>query len=184
MSNQWTRDDFYHNTNHQIRSPTVRLIDENGINKGIVATREAIRIARELNLDLVEITNTSTPPIAKIVDYGKFIYELKIDKKRQEKRNRENIIVVKEIQLRPVIGIHDLEVKLNHAKQFLEQNHKVKIVMKFRGREIGFSQKGFDVVNQFIQGLQPCKVDKAPMMSSNSITAMISPSKEKEVSVS
>ena len=172
--------EFSHVTNHQIRVPNVRVIAADGSNIGIVTTREAIRLAQDQGLDLVIVSDKTDPPIAKIVEYSKFVYELKIEKKKQDRKNRENAITTKEIQLRPVTGSHDIEVKMTHAREFLEHNHKVKIVMKFRGREAGFSQKGFEVITQFIEGLQPCKVDKAPAMAGhNSIIAFVSPSKEK-----
>ena len=167
--------------NYQIQSPTVRVISADGTNHGVMNVKDAIRIAESQGLDLVELTGTADPPVAKIVDYNKFLYEQKLAKKEHDRRMRENTIVTKEIQLRPVTNQHDIAVKLNHAKEFLEHDHKIKLVVKFRGRESSFSQKGFEVINQFIEGLQPCKVEKLPSMAGNTIIAMIGPDNQKKI---
>ncbi len=165
--------------NDQIKSPTVRLIDNEGQNLGVKGTREAINLAYDQDLDLVLVSPAANPPVAKICDYGKFIYEQKQNKKEQDRKLRENAIVTKEIQLRPTIGSHDIEVKLNHAKEWLKDNCKIKIVLKFRGREMAHKDRGFAVVNQFLAGLDSCKVEKQPEMNSNTIIAMIAPNSGK-----
>lgn len=167
--------------NYQIQSPTVRVINTDGTNYGVMNIKDAISAAESQGLDLVELPGTADPPVAKIVDYNKFLYEQKLAKKEQERRIRENMIITKEIQLRPVTNQHDIAVKLGHAREFLQHDHKVKIVVKFRGRESNFSQKGFEVINQFIEGLQPCKVEKSPSMAGNTIIAMIGPENQKKV---
>lgn len=161
--------------NESIRSFTVRLIDSSGDNKGVMPTKDALMAAQAQGLDLVIITPGVTPPVAKICDYGKFIYSQKQAKKEQDKKNRENAIVIKEIQLRPNIGSHDVLIKLNHAKEWLEEKYKVKITLKLRGREMAFSAKGFEVVKNFIQQVPNCKIEKEPEMSAKMITAMIVP---------
>lgn len=161
--------------NEKIRVQTVRLIDSDGQNIGIKETHEAIRMANSKELDLVIISPAADPPVAKICDYGKFIYEQKQNKKEHEKKLRENAIVTKEIQLRPAIGSHDLDVKLNHARDWLKDNCKIKIVLKFRGRELAHKDIGFAVINGFLDRLDNCKIEKKPEMNSNTIIAMIAP---------
>lgn len=165
--------------NGQIKSPTVRLIDNEGQNLGVKNIKDAINLAYDQELDLVVVSPAANPPVAKICDYGKFIYEQKQNKKEQDRKLRENAIVTKEIQLRPSIGLHDIEVKQNHAKEWLKDNCKIKIVLKFRGREMAHKDRGFAVVNQFLAGLDTCKIEKQPEMSSNTIIAMIAPSSTK-----
>jgi len=161
--------------NDQIRSRQVRLIDAEGVNQGIVDTYKALQQARYSGLDLFVINKESVPPVAKILDYKKYLYEQKIMQKEQAKKNRENLVITKEIQLRPVTNVHDIQVKLNHAKGFLDDSNRVKIVVRFRGREMSFSQKGFDVIKDFIEQLSPCRVEKEPTLAGNSITAIVGP---------
>ena len=157
------------------RSPTVRLINEDGVNVGIVDTKSAMDNAQGLGLDLITISKDATPPVCRIYDFSKFMYEQKKVKKEQERKNRENVIIVKEIQLRPGIDDHDLLVKQRHANGFLEDNHKIKIVMKFRGREMAFTKRGFDLVHKFLEGLKDHKVEKDPGLSGNTLMTIIAP---------
>lgn len=166
--------------NEYIRTKHVRLIDETGTNVGVIETYRALQRSRNLGLDLYVVNSQADPPIAKILDYNKFSYDQKIQQKEQARKNRENEIVTKEIQLRPVTSSHDIQIKAKHALEFLEDSNRVKIVVKFRGREMNFSQKGFDVINEFIEQLQPCKIDKAPMLAGNSIMALVSTVKAKK----
>lgn len=161
--------------NSWIRSPTIRLIDENGVNVGIVDTKQALQQAMSLDLDLITVSKDADPPVCKIYNLSKYIYEQKKVKKELDKKNRENAIIVKEIQIRPHITEHDLLIKQKHAKEFLEDNHKVRIVMKFRGREISFANKGFDLVTKFIQGLGEHKIEKDPSLAGNTILAILAP---------
>lgn len=164
--------------NQQITSRTVRLIDTDGKNAGELATYVAQKQAQELGLDLVLVAPDASPPVAKIMDAKKHIYDLRQAKKLQDKTARQNTVHVKEIQLRPVIDEHDLEVKKNHAQQFLRDRNKVKLVMKFRGREVHHAQKGLAVIQQFIGDLNDCKVEKAPELQGHHITAMLIPNKQ------
>lgn len=161
--------------NRWIRSPSIRLINENGENVGVVETKAALEQAQSLGLDLITIAQDANPPVCKIYELSKYIYEQKKTKKELDKKNRENQIIVKEIQLRPTINEHDLLIKQKHAKEFLEENHKVRIVMKFRGREITFARKGFDLVKDFIQGLGEFKMEKEPNLAGNTILAILAP---------
>lgn len=171
-----------HAANEKIRVPNVRLIDSDGQNLGVKTTQDAQRIANSQEMDLVIISPTADPPVAKICDYGKFIYEQKQSKKEQDRKIRETAMVTKEIQLRPAIGAHDLDVKLNHAKDWLEDNCKIKVVLKFRGREMAHKDLGFAVVNSFIERLNNCKIEKKPEMNSNTIIAMVAPNKTEKQS--
>ena len=163
-----------YDSNYNIRYPQVRVVGHDGTNLGIMDTKNAINIAQSDGLDLVVINATTSPPIARVCDYDKFIYEQKRHKKEQDRKLRENAIHVKEIQLRPGISSHDFEVKLQHARGWLADNCKIKIVVKFRGREITFKAKGFNIINEFVDKLG-CKIDKAPDMNSNILIAMVSP---------
>ena len=162
--------------NDRIFAQSVRLLDEDGQNLGVKSKREAMEIAAVRSLDLVLISPTAQPPVAKICDYNKFIYEQKQNKKEQDKKLRENATVTKEIQLRPVIGQHDLDVKLSHAKEWLEDNCKIKIVVKFRGREMAHRDIGFTLIKGFLEKLENCKIEKQPEMNNNTIIAMVAPS--------
>jgi len=162
--------------NHKIRQPQVRLVNSEGTNLGVINTSEALIMAQEESLDLVLVNTTANPPVARICDYNKFIYEAKRHKKEQDRKLREHAIHIKEIQLRPNISSHDLEVKVQHAKEWLTENCKIKIVVKFRGRELAYKARGFDMINNFVDQLG-CKVEKAPDMNNNTIIAVVAPAK-------
>lgn len=164
-----------HQANRWIRSPTVRLIDEQGQNVGIMPTNQALERARALELDLITISAEADPPVCKIYDLSKYMYELKKVRKEQERKNRENEVVVKELQLRPGINEHDLLIKQRHAKEFLADNNKIKVVMRFRGREMAFANRGFDLIAKFMQGLGDHKVEKEPNLAGNTILTIIAP---------
>lgn len=166
--------------NDRIRHPQIRLIDQHGTNVGVMDTSKSLWMARSEGLDLVVISPTASPPVAKICDYNKFIYEQKRQKKESDRKARENAIVTKEIQLRPVIGQHDFDVKLNHAKEWLKDDCKIKIVVKFRGREMTHKELGFSLVNSFLEKLEPCKIERKPEMTSNMIVAMVAPDTQKK----
>jgi translation initiation factor IF-3 len=161
--------------NEQIRYSEVRLLDSEGNSLGVVNAKVALKMAKDQGLDLVEITAEAKPPVVKIVEIGKHVYNLKRAKKEQEKKARENATVVKEIQLRPVTEKHDLDIKINHAKEFLADEVKVRIVIKFKGRELSFTDKGFAVMEAFLAGLGDCKLEKAPTLDGKSILAIVAP---------
>lgn len=160
--------------NYNIRYPQVRLVGHDGVSLGIIDTKKAIAIAQSDDLDLVLINSTTNPPVARVCDYDKFIYEQKRNRKEQDRKLRENAIHIKEIQLRIGISNHDFDIKLQHARNWLDDNCKIKIVVKFRGREISFKAKGYNIINNFVEKLN-CKVEKAPDMSSNVLIAMVAP---------
>ncbi len=128
--------------NERIRSPRVRVIDDEGEQLGILAVEEARRIARDRGLDLVEVAARSDPPVCKIMDYGRYKYQEK--KKSQAARSHQRAGKLKEVKLRPKTNPHDYDVKLNRAKKFLEEGNKVKVTMMFRGREIYHANVGRD----------------------------------------
>lgn len=167
-------------SNEHIRAIEVRVLDEQGEQLGIMPTKRALYLAREKALDLIEISADASPPVVRITDMDKWIYQLKKAKKEQEKKARAHATVIKEIQLRPVTDKHDIQVKQEHAKEFLAESAKVKVVIKFKGRELGFTEKGYEVMNEFINGLGPCKIEKEPEFSGRQLSAVIAPSPAKK----
>lgn len=133
-----------HRINSRIRVPEVRLIGSEGNMMGLMSSYEALKAAREKGLDLVEISPNSTPPICKIMDYGKWKFDNK-KKERQSKKNQSKILI-KEIQLRPRTGEGDINIKLDKAKGFLSQGHKVKVNLRFHGREMAHKELGFKIL--------------------------------------
>lgn len=165
-------------SNERIRYPEVRLVDIDGQQMGIMSSKQALWHARDQGLDLIEVTSGATPPVVRIVDLNKWVYSLKQEKKLKERKARESVIVVKEIQLRPVTDRHDIAVKQGHAREFLDDNNKVKVVIKFRGRELNFREKGFEIIETFINGIGQCKVEKPPELNGRTILAIIAPQKK------
>lgn len=162
-------------SNERIRHHQVRVINDDGSQLGLMSSRQALQLARDQDLDLIEVSADANPPVVRISDLNKWIYNLKKAKKEQDRKARENATVIKEIQLRPVTDKHDIEVKQGHAKSFLADDAKVKVVIKFKGRELSFTQKGFEVMEAFISGLGPCKIEKAPEMNGRMLMAVIAP---------
>lgn len=147
--------------NEQIRAPEVRVIDESGQNLGIMSTAEAVRLARERELDLVEVFPKAEPPIAKILDYGKFLYQK--DKEARKQKAKQKKVEVKGVRLSLRISAHDREVRLNQAKGFLESGDKVKIEIILKGRERQYANMAREIINQFINSLNllvPVKVEQ------------------------
>lgn len=156
----------------------VRLIDQIGENKGIMSLNDAKARALSTDLDLVLFNSTVQPPIVKLVEYNRFIYEMKQNKKEAERKARQNSIIIKEIQLRPVIDNHDLSIKLNNAKKFIDDGDKLKIVMRFRGREMSLADRGIEIMKKFITDLGDVKLEKNPEFSGKAIIAMVYKKKE------
>jgi translation initiation factor IF-3 len=160
--------------NNEIRSDKIRLVNQNGEMMGVVNIREALRSAEEAGLDLVEISPNADPPVCKILDYGKYKYELQ--KKAAEARKKQKTIEVKEIQIRPMIEEHDYQVKLRAAVRFLEDGNKLKVTLKFRGREMAHTKLGMDVVRRLIADIGAVgKVDSDPKMEGKQILLIMSP---------
>ena len=147
--------------NKEIRAKEVRLINYNGENLGVVSTHEALKIAEEVGLDLIEISPQVNPPVCKVLDYGKYKYEMQ--KKKNEAKKNQKVVSIKELKLRPMIEAHDYEVKLKQAKKFLSQGDKVKFTMRYKGREMSANDMGKEVLNKLLEDLEGlCKVDAAP----------------------
>jgi translation initiation factor IF-3 len=157
--------------NEQIRITPIRLIGADGEQHGIVPTQQALEMARETGLDLVEVAATERPPVCKIMDYGKFKYAQ--SKKTHQKTHQQKL---KEIRVRPKTGTHDIETKINQARQFLEHNDKVQVNVLFRGRELQHIEEGDRVMVQILEALQDvCKVESAPRMEGKRKTALLAP---------
>jgi translation initiation factor IF-3 len=134
------------NTNKEIRAKVVRVIDPDGNQVGVIPTIEALKSAMDFGLDLVEVSPNAKPPVCKIMDYGKYKYEL--TKKQQEAKKKQSSFQLKEIKIRPKTGDHDLQVKIGHIKKFLEKKDKVRVTVVFRGREITLSDRGKELLDQ------------------------------------
>ena len=152
-------------------------MDEEGKQIGIVTKLEALQKAKELDLDVVEIAPNAKPPVAKLIDFKKFKYQEA--KKEQENRKSQKNVGVKEIRLRPFIGQHDFDTRLNRAKEFLEDGNQVKLSLFFRGREITRKEFGFDVMKRFIAGLSAVRVVREPKLEGKVLAAMVVPDKKK-----
>nr|WP_318684199.1 translation initiation factor IF-3 [uncultured Acetatifactor sp.] len=158
--------------NEQIRDKEVRLIGENGEQLGIVSSREAMRMAEEAGLDLVKIAPTAKPPVCKIVDYGKFRYEQ--IRKEKEARKKQRTIEVKEIRLSPNIDTNDLNTKVNAARKFITKGDKVKITLRFRGREMAHMNNSKHILDDFAKSLADIAVvEKAPKVEGRSMTMFL-----------
>lgn len=153
----------------------VRVVGD-GADNEIHPIREALRMAKELELDLVEISPTANPPVCKIMDYKKFLFDLK--KKQKEIKAKSTKVVVKEIRLGPQTDDHDFEFKLNHAKRFLEEGAKVKVDVFFHGRSIAYKEQGEIILLKFAQALEAVgKVEALPKLEGKRMLMMVAPKK-------
>ncbi len=160
--------------NEEISVMRVRLVDERGGMVGVVGRNEALAMAGDAGLDLVEIAPGADPPVCKILDYGKFKYEEQ--KKKNEARKKQKIIEVKEIKLRPSIDIHDYAVKMRSMNKFIEEGDKVKVTMRFRGRELAHQELGMNVLMRVKDDLDGiAKVEQTPRMEGRQMTMVVSP---------
>ena len=160
--------------NQFIQSPKVRVIDENGENLGVMYTREAFEQAQEVGLDLVEISPGADPPVAKFLDIGRFKYEAQ--KKANEQRKRQKTQEIKEIKMRPNIDDHDYDTKMKKVFEFLEEGDKVKVTMRFRGREMAHQELGVKVLDKVKADLDAvAKVESQPKMEGRQMIMVISP---------
>jgi translation initiation factor IF-3 len=157
--------------NEQIRITPIRLIGAEGEQHGIVPTSQALEMAREAGLDLVEVADKERPPVCKIMDYGKFKYAQ--SKKSHQKTHQQKL---KEIRVRPKTGDHDIETKIQQAKKFLEHNDKVQVNVLFRGREMQHIEEGQRVMNQLLESLQDsCKLESPARMEGRRLVALLAP---------
>ena len=173
-------------TNGMIRVREVRLIDAEGNQRGIVPTIKALDEARSLGLDLVEIAPTARPPVCKLLDYGKYKFEL--EKKNRESRKRQKTVKLKEIRMQPKIDSHDLDFKTKHVRDFLADGFKVKVTIRFRGRELAHTELGRGVLDRVVAKLQQPEdeasqvvfaVERAPHMEGRFMSMFLSPKSKK-----
>jgi translation initiation factor IF-3 len=160
--------------NQEIRARDVQLIDHDGANRGVTPTHEAIALALAAGLDLVEISPNTSPPVAKILDYGKYKYQAQ--KKAAEARKKQKTVEVKEIKLRPGIDTHDYEVKMRSIRRFFEEGDKVKITLRFRGREMAHQDLGYKLLDRLkddVSGV--ARVEQEPMSEGRQIVMILAP---------
>lgn len=162
------------NTNKEIRAKEVRVIDPDGNQLGVISTQEALRAAVEFGLDLVEVSPNANPPVCKIMDYGKFKYEL--TKKQQEAKKKQSTFQLKEIKIRPKTGDHDLQVKVGHIRKFLGKKDKVRVTVVFRGREITLSDRGRELLGQIAETVSDISaVEQFPKFEGRTMVMVLAP---------
>ena len=163
--------------NEQIRSREVRLIRDDG-DQGIMSVSQALEIARDAGLDLVEVAPQAVPPVVKILDYGKFRFEN--EKRLRDSKKKQKLLKLKEIRMQPKIDDHDLDFKSKHIKEFLSEGNKVKVTIRFRGRELAHTELGFDVMKDVLSRIEGEYVmDKPPAMDGRNMSMVLSPKGKK-----
>ena len=160
--------------NHEIRAPRVLLIDQHGEKQGVMPTSAALEAAEEAGMDLVQIVSTSEPPVAKILDYGKFRFEEQ--KKKAAARKKQKVVELKEIKLRPNIDTHDYDVKAKAMHRFFDEGDKVKVTLRFRGREMAHPELGMKLLNKVQADFEEiAKVEYAPRMEGRQMIMILAP---------
>jgi len=160
--------------NEDIRSPQVRLIDQDGEMQGVMTAREAVQRAFSVGLDLLEISPNADPPVVKILDFGKYKYEQQ--KKKNEARKKQKVIEIKEIKVRPNIDENDYQVKMRAMKSFIDEGDKVKVTLRFRGREMAHQEIGVRVLERIRSEMDPVtKVEQMPRMENRQMVMVLSP---------
>lgn len=160
--------------NEEIRTPQVRLIDENGEMQGVMTARDAVARAYSVGLDLLEISPNADPPVVKILDYGKFKYEQQ--KKKNEAKKKQKIVEIKEVKVRPNIDENDYMVKLKAMKMFIGEGDKVKVTLRFRGREMAHQDLGIKVLERIRQDMDAAtKVEQMPRMENRQMIMVLTP---------
>ena len=164
--------------NEQIRVREVRLIRDEGERQGIMPTLEALDIAREQGLDLVEVAPQASPPVVKIMDYGKFKFEN--EKKVRDSKKKQKLLKLKEIRMQPKIDEHDLDFKSKYVRDFLAEGNKVKVTVRFRGRELAHTELGLDVLKDVLKRIEGSyAMDKPPAMEGRFMSMVLSPKSKK-----
>jgi translation initiation factor IF-3 len=160
--------------NEDIRVREVQLIDQEGTNRGVIAIRDALDIALEAGLDLVEVAPNMSPPVCKILDFGKFKYQEQ--KKAAEARKKQKVVEVKEIKFRPMIDDHDYDVKMRSIRRFFDEGDKVKVTLRFRGREMAHQELGFKLLDRVRDDVSPvAKVEQEPKFEGRQMVMVLSP---------
>ena len=158
--------------NEQIKDREVRLIGAGGEQLGIMSAREAMKIAHEAELDLVKIAPTAKPPVCKIIDYGKFKYEQ--TRKEKEAKKKQKTVEIKEVRMSPNIDTNDLNTKIHNAKKFLEKGNKVKVTLRFRGREMAHVQQSRHILDDFAETLKEiASIEKAPKLEGRNMSMVL-----------
>jgi translation initiation factor IF-3 len=164
--------------NEQIRVREVRLIRDEGERQGVIATLEALEMARSMGLDLVEVAPQAVPPVVKIMDYGKYKFEN--EKKVRDSKKKQKLLKLKEIRMQPKIDDHDLDFKSKHVREFLGEGNKVKVTVRFRGRELAHTELGLDVLKDVLARVEGDYVmDKPPAMEGRFMSMVLSPKTKK-----
>lgn len=160
--------------NEEIREKEIRVINADGAMLGILSSRDALKLAEEKELDLVMISPNATPPVCKIMDFGKFIYEQ--SKKDKEAKKKQKVVSIKEIRLSPTIEEHDISIKANNARKFLLDEDKVKVTVRFRGREADYAFIGEKILQSFVVKLEDvCVVEKPAKLEGKNMTMILAP---------
>lgn len=163
--------------NEEIRDKEVRLVDDEGNQVGVVSRSRALDMAFEKKLDLVNVAPNSKPPVCRIMDYGKYKYEM--IKKERDSKKKQRVINIKEVRLTPNIETHDLETKVKHAKKFLSNGDRVKVAVRFRGRELGHTEIGKVVLDKFVELVADYgTVDKKPKLEGKNMIMFLAPIKD------
>ncbi|MDR0709328.1 MAG: translation initiation factor IF-3 [Spirochaetaceae bacterium] len=164
--------------NEQIRVREVRLIRDEGERQGVISTLEALEIAKSMGLDLVEVAPQAVPPVVKILDYGKYKFEN--EKKVRDSKKKQKLLKLKEIRMQPKIDDHDLDFKSKHVREFLGEGNKVKVTVRFRGRELAHTELGLDVLKDVLARVEGDYVmDKPPSMEGRFMSMVLSPKPRK-----
>lgn len=160
--------------NNEIRIPKVRVIDGEGEQIGIMSTDEALRLAQDRGLDLVEVAPMAKPPVCRIIDYGKFQYQQ--SKKAKELKKKQHTIQVKEIKLTPITEEHDFQFKLKHTQKFLNEGHKVKVTVRFRGRQLAHTDFGEEKLKRIAKEVEDIAVvERGPVMEGRNMLLILAP---------
>ena len=160
--------------NDRIRAPEVLVIDEKGEKRGVMSIAEALALASDAGLDLVEVAPNADPPVCKILDYGKFKYQAQ--KRAAEARKKQKTVEVKEIKMRPTIDTHDFDVKMRNLKRFLEKGDKVKVTVRFRGREMSHANLGRELLRRVLETAgEEVKVEVHPKMEGRQMVMVLAP---------
>jgi len=164
--------------NNRIRTSEVRMIDEKGDQLGVIPIVEAMRRANEVGLDLVEVSPNAKPPVCKLLDYGKYKFDL--EKKGKESKKKQKAVRLKEIRMQPKIDIHDLKFKTKHIREFLEGGNKVKVTIRFRGRELAHTELGKVVLDRVLDLLEDSyNLDRTAKMEGRFMSMFLSPKSKK-----
>lgn len=164
--------------NNAIRAKEVRLIDSDGNQRGVASTSEALAMAREAGLDLVEIAPQAVPPVCRILDYGKYKFDQ--EKRIRDSKKKQKLVKIKEIRMQPKIEKHDLEFKTNHIREFLDDGNKVKVTVRFRGREMAHTELGRVVLDKVLEILDnSCVIERPPLMEGRFMSMTLNPKAKK-----